>query len=136
MNKGILEKLKENYILHLKSGLQFGTEKQDYQSETEGTVFFAKPKIQVGTNSDEGSFSRSRKHREEYAFRAFRNFACLKLNESVVLHADLSTIAQATLRNFPISKWDFQVWKREDASCARVKSPSCHVGFGKVCVLE
>ena len=39
MNKGILEKLKNNYILQLKSGLQFGIDekrnKQHYQSETE-----------------------------------------------------------------------------------------------------
>ena len=41
MDKGILGKLKYNYILQLESGLRFGTDekgKQDYQSGTEGVV--------------------------------------------------------------------------------------------------
>ena len=43
MNKGILEKLKYNYIIQLESGSQFGTDekrKQDYQSGTDGVGFF------------------------------------------------------------------------------------------------
>ena len=45
MNKGILRKLKYNYILQLESGLQFGTDekwKQDYQSGTERVSFASK----------------------------------------------------------------------------------------------
>ena len=43
MNKGILEKLKYNYIFQLESGLQFGTDEKeihDYQSGTEGVIHF------------------------------------------------------------------------------------------------
>ena len=39
MNKSILDKLKDNYVFQLKSGLQFeidGKGKHDYQSQTEG----------------------------------------------------------------------------------------------------
>ena len=43
MNKGILGKLKYNYIFQLESGLQFGTDEkgiQGYQSGTEGVLDF------------------------------------------------------------------------------------------------